>query len=758
MNTQNGSTSQQTTITGATLLAIICVTLAAGWIAFAYYKGVRADANQILLLHPIVPMLLIVLLSRVHRWIEIKSIVTLEILMMAIWLFLRMLGTLMPFILGFGFAYLFRFLWNAFPFKRGYLRGITTVVILVLCGIALFYSGRRIGTQATQMGKGLQKFYHESVLPFVVGEKLNAIAIEESEETPTIYLGTNHGIYRLQREQGAASERDNKSKDTLDRFGITNGALVGKSIQAIAVHENLIYVGTHIGLYRRNIDLIEAEPGDSESVVTPPNNVVWAKVEGTPFDNLSVETVSIPTWNPTQIYVGTENGLYSSNDSGETWHEVAPDTFSGQLIVSVVSAEDTPENTKNIYVASTLKTEQKRTGTTAPPVPTEQGAKENAQDASMQDATMTNVHWHLENSSLGWELLPSADAVPRIYALAAGNLKEAELYAATLAGVYQWNSLHTWEEMEGEEHLPKSISLLVSSASGLYAGNENIIHHRYNRTTPWQPLILPKEGILIYRDAPIIKQIQAYLTEGIPSLAQTGGSVVKWVSEFAKSAAFQFGGFLATASLAFIVFVYASQSFDNYFRDFTALVPESHRETIKAYLREIDKNMQQFLKGQVTVIAIVSVLSCIVYSIIGVPFALLIGLLAGLCNAIPTFGPFIGGGFAFIALLMGLATGDFSMTNFLIRSAFLLGAILGIQTFDNSLISPKVMSSAVDVDPLFIMFAVIVGASLLGFWGVLLAIPIIVVIKSVIVVSRSVRTGTVVPLLQAETAPAPEEP
>jgi len=233
---------------------------------------------------------------------------------------------------------------------------------------------------------------------------------------------------------------------------------------------------------------------------------------------------------------------------------------------------------------------------------------------------------------------------------------------------------------------------------------------------------------------------------------------VKWVSEFAKSAAFQFGGFLATASLAFIVFVYASQSFDNYFRDFTALVPESHRETIKAYLREIDKNMQQFLKGQVTVIAIVSVLSCIVYSIIGVPFALLIGLLAGLCNAIPTFGPFIGGGFAFIALLMGLATGDFSMTNFLIRSAFLLGAILGIQTFDNSLISPKVMSSAVDVDPLFIMFAVIVGASLLGFWGVLLAIPIIVVIKSVIVVSRSVRTGTVVPLLQAETAPAPEEP
>lgn len=751
MNSQNGSTSQQTIITGATILAIISVTLAAGWIAFAYYKGVHTDANRILLLHPIVPMLLIMLLSRVHRWIEIKSIISLEILMIALWLFLRMLGTLMPFILGFGFAYLFRFLWNAFPFQSGYLRGITTVVILVICSIALFYSGRLVGTQAQQMGKGLHKFYHESLLPFVVGEKLKAIAIDESAETRTIYLGTNHGIYRLQGAREAASRREKKRKDALDRFGITNGALVGKSIQAIAVHENLIYAGTHRGLYRRNISSIGAAPGDSTAVVTSsPNNLVWAKVEGTPFDNLSVEAVSIPTWDPTQIYVGTENGLYRSNDSGETWREVAPDTFSDQFIVSVVSIEDTTENTKNIYVASTVNIEQ------AANLP-ENEIKENAPDASTHDATVTAVHWYLAGSSLGWEPLPSAAAVPRIYALAANNGKEEELYAGTPEGVYQWHSLNTWEEMEGGEQLPKSISLLVSSASGLYAGNENIIHHHYNSTTTWQRLVLPKEGILIYRDEPIVKQLQAYLTEGIPSLAQTGGSVIKWVSEFAKSAAFQFGGFLATASLAFIVFVYASQSFDNYFRDFTALVPEPHREPLKAYLREIDKNMQQFLKGQATVIVIVSVLSCIVYSIIGVPFALLIGLLAGLCNAVPTFGPFIGGGFAFIAMLMGLATGDFSMVDFLIRSAFLLGAILGIQTFDNSLISPKVMSSAVDVDPLLIMFSVIVGASILGFWGVLLAIPIIVVIKSVIVVSRSARTSTVAPPIQAEAAPIEEK-
>ena len=61
------------------------------------------------------------------------------------------------------------------------------------------------------------------------------------------------------------------------------------------------------------------------------------------------------------------------------------------------------------------------------------------------------------------------------------------------------------------------------------------------------------------------------------------------------------------------------------------------------------------------------------------------------------------------------------------------------------------MSNAVDVDPLLIMFAVIVGASILGFWGVLLAIPIIVVIKSIITVSKSTASGVDPPIAQEES-------
>ena len=93
-----------------------------------------------------------------------------------------------------------------------------------------------------------------------------------------------------------------------------------------------------------------------------------------------------------------------------------------------------------------------------------------------------------------------------------------------------------------------------------------------------------------------------------------------------------------------------------------------------------------------------------------------------------------------LALLMGFAAGNFLLVGFLIRVVAIICAILGIQAIDNSLISPRIMSNAVDVDPLLIMFGVIVGASIFGFWGVILAIPVIVVLKSIVTVSKELCT------------------
>lgn len=676
MATEKNSSTQNSPVTGATILAIISVVLAAGWIAFAYYIGGSTDAsgNRILLLHPIVAMLLIFLLIRVYRWVEIKIIATLEIVMIALWLFVTMLGVLTPFILGFGFAYLLRFISNAIPFDKPYQRRLAMVAILIVCGGVFFWTSRQIGRQASQMSKGLQQFYHESVLPFVVGETLEALAIEAetSGEATKFYLGTNHGVYIIEGDV---------------RSGVTNGDIIGKRVQALARTDKGLYAGAPDGLYRLEVGTEKA---------------TWAKVENIRFANPSVRAISHGR-DASSLYVGTASGLYASQDAGETWFSVSPEIFASLTIVSITSEGN------NVYVAA-------------------------RGEASQAPQT---VLWMQAGSNMEWQVLPSEGLT--LQSLAVGN---GTFYAGTTSGVYTYEGAlgqgdGQWNEVQGEAHLPTSISLLAATSSHVYAGDKTVIRHS-SETGDWPLAVAHNEGRFnTLKDTAIGRQVQQYLTESIPSVAQAGGNAVKWLSASAGSFAFQFGGFLATLSFAFIVFVYAGQKFEDYIRGLTLLIPATHREQVKVHLREIDRNMQAYLRGQVTVIAIVSVISVIAYGVIGVPFALLVGLLAGFCNAIPTFGPFIGGAFAFIAMLMGLAAGDFSMGfDFLIRCFAVLIAILGIQTIDNSLISPKVMSKAVEVDALLIMFGVIVGGSLLGFWGVLLAIPILVVIKSVIAVSQ----------------------
>jgi len=229
---------------------------------------------------------------------------------------------------------------------------------------------------------------------------------------------------------------------------------------------------------------------------------------------------------------------------------------------------------------------------------------------------------------------------------------------------------------------------------------------------------------------------QSYLTTNLGSIAEGSSELVSRIFKGMSALAIGFGGFMTTVFLALIVFIYASHSLKIYVQQFVNLFPTKKRDTVWLYLREIHNNMESFLRGQVIVIILISSLSMFVYSTIGVPFALIVGILAGLSNAVPTFGPFIGGIFALIAILVGFASGNFPLLGLLIRTLGILVAIIGIQTIDNLIISPKIMSSAVDIDPLIIMFSVIIGATFLGFWGVILAIPALVIIKSVVNVNQ----------------------
>ena len=236
-----------------------------------------------------------------------------------------------------------------------------------------------------------------------------------------------------------------------------------------------------------------------------------------------------------------------------------------------------------------------------------------------------------------------------------------------------------------------------------------------------------------------IGKANEYVKQKIPAAAKRTSEIMAGILARLSSGLIGTIGQISSAFFIFIIFIYAIQSFSLHMENIKSLIPENQRYQIVRYATEIDINMRSLLRGQLAVTVVISILSIIGYSIIRVPFPLLVGLLAGLCNAIPTIGPIIGGGIAVLASIVGFVAGNYGLTGFLTQLVFVIVVVVGIQILDNTVISPKILSNAVEVHPLVVIFAVLLAASLIGIWGAVLAIPGVVVFKAVIKVSSELR-------------------
>jgi predicted PurR-regulated permease PerM len=128
----------------------------------------------------------------------------------------------------------------------------------------------------------------------------------------------------------------------------------------------------------------------------------------------------------------------------------------------------------------------------------------------------------------------------------------------------------------------------------------------------------------------------------------------------------------------------------------------------------IDKVFGGFIKGQLLVAAFVGILTGIGCKIIGVPYSLTIGLVAGVTNIIPYFGPWLGGILPVILALM----------NAPITALWVLLLIVGIQQVEAAFISPQIMSHSVGLHPLTVMFSVLLFGNAMGIPGMILGVPI----------------------------------
>jgi predicted PurR-regulated permease PerM len=153
-----------------------------------------------------------------------------------------------------------------------------------------------------------------------------------------------------------------------------------------------------------------------------------------------------------------------------------------------------------------------------------------------------------------------------------------------------------------------------------------------------------------------------------------------------------------------------------------ALVPPARREEIRTLMDRIGQAVGGFFRGQLLVALFVGVASSIGLWAIGLPFWLLVGMVAGVFNLVPLVGPFIGGGLAVvIALIDGQP----------LKALWAALVLLAVQQIDNHLISPNVMGRTVQLHPVVVMLALLVGASFAGLFGMLVIVPLVAVAKIV---------------------------
>ena len=175
-------------------------------------------------------------------------------------------------------------------------------------------------------------------------------------------------------------------------------------------------------------------------------------------------------------------------------------------------------------------------------------------------------------------------------------------------------------------------------------------------------------------------------------------------------------GVLAEMLLVPVFSFYFLTDFPHLIRRIDHVVPPRRRNTVRQLAREVDGVVSGWVRGQAIVTTILMVAYAAGFTLVGMPLSLPIGLLVGLLTVVPFVGTFVG---ATIALLVTLADGGSAST-----IGGVAAVILCLHLLEAGVLTPKITGHRVGLSESGALFAVVAGGKLLGFVGVVLAVPI----------------------------------
>ena len=212
-------------------------------------------------------------------------------------------------------------------------------------------------------------------------------------------------------------------------------------------------------------------------------------------------------------------------------------------------------------------------------------------------------------------------------------------------------------------------------------------------------------------------------------LANFSSQATSWASDISSRAVNWLSALISATSQVIVALIIMPFMLFYLLRDgkglrdhITQFLPTKFREPVGKILTDVNQQLSNYVRGQITVAVIVAIMFIIFFKIIGLRYAVTLGISAGVLNLVPYLGSFL----AMIpALVLGLIAGPIMLLKVII-------VFIVEQTIEGRFVSPLILGSQLNIHPITILFVLLPSGSMFGIWGVLLGIPVYASAKVVI--------------------------
>ncbi|WP_270264953.1 AI-2E family transporter [Lactococcus formosensis] len=228
-----------------------------------------------------------------------------------------------------------------------------------------------------------------------------------------------------------------------------------------------------------------------------------------------------------------------------------------------------------------------------------------------------------------------------------------------------------------------------------------------------------EESIRSFVNAFSAQDAARYITSGIESL-----------STFTFTLASQLFRIVVGIIISIYLLLYKESILQIIFRFGKISVKQEHLQAIKYYLRQTDIIFYKFISTQFIDACIIWVLSTLLLLLLHVtgvahnPFSVALGLLIGICNMIPYFGSIFA---SIVAMIIAFFTGGWE------AGLVTIVMLIILQQIDGNIIGPKLMSGALNVNPIIVIISISIGGAYLGVIGMFVAVPIAALLKIIFI-------------------------